>query len=156
MITEARRHLPHVSIEQGTGEHLPHADSSIDVAIATGIMHHVDDPSRVIAEMFRVSRKGILISDHNNYAFGGSMMQRIRMGLKMCGLLGGFTYVKQGFNKKGYSKEDGWWYPYSLLDNYGEIARKSTKVYMMPTRPATGSLGNFAFAQSHLCVVAFK
>ena len=33
-------------------------------------MHHVDSPASVIAEMFRVARKAVLISDHNNFAFG--------------------------------------------------------------------------------------
>jgi SAM-dependent methyltransferase len=143
------------SFHCGSGELLPYPDAFVDVAVATGIMHHVDDPLKVISEMFRVSRKAILISDHNNYAFGGDLMRRIRMGLKLTGLFKAVTYVRQGFNRRGYSEEDGWWYPYSLLDNYAEIAKRSAKVFMFPTRrPSSDS--NFIFCQSHFGIAAVK
>ncbi len=155
MLDIATRNLPTASFHCGSGEVLPYPDAFVDVAVATGIMHHVDDPSKVISEMFRVSRKAILISDHNNYAFGGDLMRRIRMGLKLTGLFKAVTYVRQGFNHRGYSEEDGWWYPYSLLDNYAEIAKRSEKVFMFPTRrPSSDS--NFIFSQSHFGIVAIK
>jgi hypothetical protein len=65
----------------------------------TGIMHHVDQPARVIGEMLRVARTAIIVFDHNNYAFGGGLARRLRMGLKLCGLLGVASYVKQGLNR---------------------------------------------------------
>jgi SAM-dependent methyltransferase len=154
MLQLARQNLLSAKLQQGNGEALPYATSSIDIAIATGIMHHVDHPSKVISEMFRVARKGILISDHNNYAFGSNIAKRVRMGLKVAGLLNAFTFVKQGFKRQGYSDDDGWWYPYSLLENYNEVAKQSTKLYIMPTRPATGAMGNIIFCQSHFCLVA--
>ena len=150
MIEIAKKNVPTGEFQKGNGESLPYETGSVDVAIATGIMHHADNPSRIISEMFRVSRKGVLISDHNNYAFGGSRAQRIRIGLKICGLLGAATFIRQGFKKQGYSEGDGWWYPYSLLDNYAEIARLSERVFIFPTR------GNLIFAQSHFAIVAIK
>lgn len=156
MLSVASRTLPSADLRQGNGEALPHEDRSIDVVVATGVMHHADNPARVIAEMFRVARKGILISDHNNYAFGGATAQKIRMALKVAGLLGAFIYVKQGFKKQGYSEDDGWWYPYSLFDNYAQIAGNSERLYIMPTRPARADLGNLVFSQSHVCIVAMK
>ena len=69
-------------------------------------MHHANNPAKVISEMFRVARKGMLMSDHNNYAFGSNWARRIRMSLKMCGLLDAATFVKQGFKKQGYSEGD--------------------------------------------------
>jgi SAM-dependent methyltransferase len=155
MISIAAKKVTGADLRQGDGEHLPFADKSIDVVTATGIMHHVDNPSAVIAEMFRVARKAILISDHNNYAFGGGLMRKVRMGLRLSGLLKSVTYVRQGFNHKGYSEDDGWWYPYSLFDNYSEIANRSSKVFMFPTRkPSSG--GNLLFCQSHFGIVAIK
>ena len=58
-------------------------------------MHHVDLPASVIAEMFRVARKAVLISDHNNFAFGTTMARRIRLVLYSCGLFGIAAFVKQ-------------------------------------------------------------
>jgi SAM-dependent methyltransferase len=156
MIAIAAKKLQKADLCQGSGEHLPFASQSIDVVTATGIMHHVHAPSLVISEMFRVANKAVLISDHNNYAFGGSMIKRLRIGLKVCGLLGAVNFVRLGFNKQGYSKEDGWWYPYSLFDNYADIARRSSRLYIFPTGPSSGSMGNLLFSQSHCCIVAVK
>ena len=156
MLSIARTKLASVDLRVGSGEQLPFSDASIDVVSAAGIMHHVDDPTRVITEMFRVSRRAVLISDHNNYAFGGTMAQKLRIGLKTLGMLRTVNYFRQGFNHKGYSKEDGWWYPYSLFDNYADIAKRSSRLYLFPTRPAVGAQGNILFSQGHFAVVAIK
>lgn len=155
MIAIARGKVPSANIILGSGERLPFDDRSIDVVTATGVMHHADHPALLIAEMFRVARKGILISDHNNYAFGGDVARRLRMGLKLCGLLSVATYIGQGFSKRGYSDGDGWWYPYSLLDNYGQIARAADRMFVFPTRKPVND-GHVLFAQGHLAIVALK
>lgn len=152
----AGRNLPDADLRQGIGERLPYADNSIDVVIATAIMHHADDPPKIISEMFRVARNGILISDHNNYAFGGALAKRLRMGLKLCGLLGAANYIRNGFKPQGYSEGDGWWYPYSLLDNYAQIAMLAENTFIFPTRRPTTGLGNLIFSQGHLAIVATK
>lgn len=152
----AKKNLPVADFRQGFGEQLPYDTNSIDVVIAAAIMHHADSPGKIISEMFRVARKGVLISDHNNYAFGGAMARRIRMGLKMAGLLEAATFVKQGFKKQGYSRDDGWWYPYSLFDNYSQIAELSHRLVIFPTRRPSAGMGNLLFAQSHFAIVALK
>lgn len=152
----ARSKLPGVALQVGSGEKLPLESESVDVAVATGIMHHVDDPKQVIREMFRVARKAVLISDHNNFAFGGDRARRLRLFLHSVGLLGLATFIKQGFKKKGYSEEDGWWYPYSLLNDYGLISSMADEVFMVPTRPSSLKDGNLLVAQSHMAIVAIK
>jgi SAM-dependent methyltransferase len=153
----ALQQLPAATLHIGTGENLPFDDSSVDVAIATGIMHHVDAPALVIAEMFRVARKAVLISDHNNFAFGSIMARRIRLVLYSCGLFGIAAFVKQGFRRQGYSEDDGWWYPYSLLNNHADIAQFSDEMFYIPTRRLnTAALSNFLLNQSHLAVLAIK
>jgi SAM-dependent methyltransferase len=153
----ARQAVPRAMLQQGSGESLPLPDNSVDVAVATGIMHHVDNPSLVIAEMFRVARKAVMISDHNNFAFGGLAARRIRMALYACGLLKFATYLKQGFKRQGYSEDDGWWYPYSLFNNHVDIARFADDLYLIPTRsPNTDKIGNLIFSQTHFAVFAIK
>jgi SAM-dependent methyltransferase len=151
----ARKAVPKAALREGAGEKLPYGDGSFELVLATGIMHHVDDPAAVISEMVRVASKAVLISDHNNFAFGGVLVRRIRMGLRICGLLNLATFVKQGFRKQGYSDGDGWWYPYSLLDNYSQIAKLTEETFLIPTVPATAD-DNFIFAQSHFAVLALK
>jgi ubiquinone/menaquinone biosynthesis C-methylase UbiE len=153
----AKKSLSTACLVQGSGECIPLADSSVDFVIASAIMHHVDHPKKIIAEMFRVARKAVLISDHNNFAFGGTFAKRLRMILRMFGLLGVATYVKQGFRRQGFSEGDGWWYPYSLLENYSDIAALSNAIYLIPTRKVINdSMPNLIFSQSHLAVLALK
>jgi ubiquinone/menaquinone biosynthesis C-methylase UbiE len=153
----ARTNLPQANLQTGDGEHLQFSTQSIDVVAASAIMHHVDRPSVVIDEMFRVARKAVLISDHNNFAFGGFRAQRVRMALYCLGLLDVATFIKQGFKKQGYTKEDGWWYPYSILNNIEQISRLSRVMYVMPTQQATPGLGgNMAFCHAKLSIVAIK
>jgi SAM-dependent methyltransferase len=158
MLDLAKRSVPHeASLQVARGDELPLPDNAVDLAVATGIMHHVDNPAAVITEMSRVARKALLISDHNNYAFGGSLEKRIRVALKLCGLFGVATFIKQGFNRQGYSAEDGWWYPYSLFDNYADVARFSTEIYIFPTRPpGAGGWANMLFIQGHFAILAIR
>jgi ubiquinone/menaquinone biosynthesis C-methylase UbiE len=143
MLSIASKKVSGADLRRGSGENIPFDDKSIDLVTATGIMHHVDDHAKVIAEMFRVARNAVLISDHNNYALGGDMMRRLRMGLKLCGLLRATTYICQGFSRRGYSEEHGWWYPYSLFDNYEEIARRAGQIFIYHAPPS--SAGTFYF-----------
>lgn len=152
----ARDRLPHVRFEVGSGERLPLENNSVDLVVATGIMHHVDSPKDVIQEMFRVAKKAVLISDHNNFAFRGSKARRLRLWLYASGLLDFVTFVHQGFRKQGYSDDDGWWYAYSLLNDFGLIASLSAEQYIIPTRPSNSDRGNLLLSQSHLAILAMK
>lgn len=155
LLKVARDRIPQARLKVGRGESLSFGDGSVDVVLATGIMHHVDRPADVIGEMFRVARVAVLISDHNNFAFGGRRARATRLWLHATGLLGLATYIKQGFRRQGYSDGDGWWYPYSLLSHYGLIASLSATQYIIPTRPATAQ-DNLLVSQSHLAILAFK
>jgi ubiquinone/menaquinone biosynthesis C-methylase UbiE len=152
----AQERLPRARFEVGRGEELPLEDRSVDFALATGIMHHVDHPTDVIREMFRVANKAVLISDHNNFAFGGRKGRQLRLWLYSSGLLGFATFVKQGFKKQGYSEDDGWWYPYSLFNDFGLISSLSTEQYIFPTRPSSSKRGNLLLSQSHIAILAVK
>jgi SAM-dependent methyltransferase/uncharacterized protein YbaR (Trm112 family) len=59
----AKRH--HVSIEPIVAdvEHLPFADRSVDLVYVHDGLHHLEDPSRGIAEMARVARRAVCISE---------------------------------------------------------------------------------------------
>jgi ubiquinone/menaquinone biosynthesis C-methylase UbiE len=157
MLQIARERVPGAVFVSGTGESLPLPSGYADLVVATGILHHADDPARVIGEMFRVARKAVLISDHNNFSFGSTFMRWTRLRLHAWGLLGAACFVKQGFKKQGYTKEDGWWYPYSLLADYGTIARRAREAFVVPTRSVNSNdLSNLLMCQSHLAILAYK
>jgi ubiquinone/menaquinone biosynthesis C-methylase UbiE len=153
----AQAKLPDAELLSAKGEALPFADGSRDLVVATGVMHHADDPRAVMREMFRVASKAVLISDHNNFAFGGSPARWLRLWLYATHLLAPATFIKQGFRKQGYSHDDGWWYAYSLLNDFGLIASLSARQLIIPTRPSqSAEPGNFLLAQSHMAVLALK
>ena len=49
---------PHLQIDQGTAEALPHPDRGFDVVIATDSFHHWSDKSAALAEVSRMLRCG--------------------------------------------------------------------------------------------------
>ncbi|MDJ0730413.1 MAG: class I SAM-dependent methyltransferase [Crocosphaera sp.] len=157
LLEKASQRLPNAEFIEGSGEKLPFQDNSFDLVVATGIMHHVEEPDRCIREMFRTAKKAVLISDHNNFSFGSTLSRRIRLSLFAFSLLKAITFIKQGFNHQGYSEGDGYWYPYSLLNNYKLISELSEQVFIFPTRPTNSSdLSNVLLCQSHLAILATK
>lgn len=56
LIAAGRRKHPDLPFLQGDIEHLPLADASFDGVLLSGVVHHLPDPSRCAAEVFRVLR----------------------------------------------------------------------------------------------------
>src|SRR4029078_7533054 len=44
---------------------LPFGDRSVDMAVESCVLHHLPDPSRLVAEMTRVARKAICLIEPN-------------------------------------------------------------------------------------------
>ena len=58
LIQIGRGHYPDVEFVQGDVEHLPFPTASLDGVLLSGIVHHLPDPVRCAAEVFRVLRHG--------------------------------------------------------------------------------------------------
>lgn len=56
---------PHLRIVRGDAPRLPLADGSVDYALSAMFLHHLDeaDAVRVLREMSRVARRGIIVAD---------------------------------------------------------------------------------------------
>jgi ubiquinone/menaquinone biosynthesis C-methylase UbiE len=54
-----------VHIHEGSGEHLPLKDASVDLAIMGNVFHEFDDPQKALSEAFRILKRGgrILLFD---------------------------------------------------------------------------------------------
>jgi SAM-dependent methyltransferase len=46
------------------GLHLPFATASFDVALLINVLHHASDPRALLHEVYRVTRRRVLIKDH--------------------------------------------------------------------------------------------
>ncbi|MGA7490581.1 MAG: class I SAM-dependent methyltransferase [Xanthobacteraceae bacterium] len=56
LVAVGRRKHPHIQFVEGDIERLPFPDASFDGALLSGVVHHLPDPSRCAAEVFRMLR----------------------------------------------------------------------------------------------------
>src|SRR5215472_5512298 len=120
----------------GDAVDLKFADNSVDVVCEFGVLHHVPNPSKAIAEMLRVARKAVFISDCNNFGQGnlaGRMAKQILRGLRLWKVA---DFVKT--RGRGYilSEGDGLAYSYSVFSDYDMIARQCKRVHLLNTTPS--------------------
>ena len=57
----ARTHVP---VRRFDGRTLPRGNESVDVVILADVLHHADDPIRLLFEAARVARHAIVVKDH--------------------------------------------------------------------------------------------
>jgi SAM-dependent methyltransferase len=53
-----------IPVQPFDGHTIPARDNQFDVALIVDVLHHTDDPTRIMAEAKRVSKRGIIIKDH--------------------------------------------------------------------------------------------
>jgi SAM-dependent methyltransferase len=58
LVAIGRRNYPGVEFIEGDVEHLPFAPASFDGVLLSGIVHHLPDPAKCAAEVFRILRPG--------------------------------------------------------------------------------------------------
>lgn len=65
LATRACADYPEIQVRDGNGLALPYPDGSVDVAYASQILHHMEgvEPVRFLAELSRVARCGVVVSD---------------------------------------------------------------------------------------------
>jgi SAM-dependent methyltransferase len=139
-------------ILEGSGYALPFADRSIDCVTAFGVLHHVEEPQRVIAEMLRVAKKAIFVSDHNIYGMGSLPT---RFGKQMLRSLLGFRSLRFVMTKgRGYhdTNYDGIFYPFSVFEHLEQIKNQTRQMSLISTK---GSPVRLYSQASHVAVMAF-
>ena len=108
-------------LKDGDINALAAADGEFDLVCEFAVLHHVPKPKQAVAEMLRVARKAIFISDANNFGQGGLMSRCLKQGINALGLWRVFDWLRTG--GKGYhvSAGDGLFYSYSVFNNYQQI-----------------------------------
>ena len=54
----------HVPVRAFDGRRIPYDDGSVDVSLLIDVLHHTNEPSVLLSEAARVSRRCVLIKDH--------------------------------------------------------------------------------------------
>jgi ubiquinone/menaquinone biosynthesis C-methylase UbiE len=73
--------IPRERLLLGDATQLPFPADSFDIGCALGALHHSAQPAKIISELIRVSRKGIIVSDEANHFAGGVKRLLLKMGL---------------------------------------------------------------------------
>lgn len=117
-------------IVEGDATKLPFADASVDVVSAFGILHHIKDHARAVAELARVARKAVVISDVNCYGQGGKPVRLVKHALRALRLWDAATWLRSGGKGYFWSEGDGVYYSYSLIDDLPILNRRFRNVIL--------------------------
>lgn len=126
----------------GSGTRLPFPDASFDIVCATALMHHVPRPETVLAEMTRVARRAVMISDSNRFGQGRLWARLLKLALWRGGLAPVYTFARTRGRGYLYSEGDGVFYSYSVFDSAPALATWADRTFVIPT--ATGRAGTDA------------
>ena len=66
-----------IPVELFDGVTIPSADRSYDWVTIVDVLHHTDNPVRLVSEAARVARKGVVIKDHLREGFGARQTLRL-------------------------------------------------------------------------------
>lgn len=136
----------------GSGEALPFADGAFDFVIETGMLHHVPEPDKVVAEMLRVARRGVMISDSNKFAQGSRPKRLFKAAIDRLGLWTPFIWLQTHGRMAKWSEGDGLFYSYSVFDNLEQVRARFPQVELTATVLMTGA--NLRRDAGHLCLIA--
>jgi SAM-dependent methyltransferase len=151
-----RRGVPPELVDCCSSTPLPYADNSFDAAMALGVLHHVPNPDALIAEMVRVSRRAIFLSDRNRFGSGRPAWRLAKRALWQVGIWRRLFRLKNGGHDWFYSEGDGVAFSYSVFDSIEPLARAGWRFLVVPTRgPAVAFLSPL-FLATHALVCAIK
>jgi ubiquinone/menaquinone biosynthesis C-methylase UbiE len=120
-------------ILQGRGDVLPFGDNSFDAVCEFAILHHVPQPHIVVAEMLRVAKRVVILTDSNRFGQGPMLLRLIKIALWKSRLWNAFNYLRTA--GKGYqiTEGDGLAYSYSIYDSFDQIVRWADRVIVIPS-----------------------
>jgi ubiquinone/menaquinone biosynthesis C-methylase UbiE len=141
MLTQGQRRYPDMprQVVCGSGLSLPFANQAFDCVTEFGVLHHVADPAAVVAEMTRVARRVVALSDENRYGMRGFPGNLLQLAIFKAGAWRPFYRVWT--KGKGYQicEEDGLRYSFSVYDCYDQLSAWADEIFVIPTGTRAGS-----------------
>jgi ubiquinone/menaquinone biosynthesis C-methylase UbiE len=155
-IATERHAIPADVLDCVGSERLPYEDDSFDAVVATGVLHHVPEPRRVVAEFIRVARKAVFISDANIYGQGAMPGRLGKVLLNRARLLRPINWIRRGGHHWYFSEGDGVAYSYSAFDAVPALKRTFSEVRVIPTLDTVRPNGVALLSSSHVLVCGFR
>jgi ubiquinone/menaquinone biosynthesis C-methylase UbiE len=116
------------------GEELPFADGSFDVVTCRVAAHHFDDPAAAIAEMARVSRSLVLVSDNLYLDETGEEADRLRDPTHVRNLSEAEwrdLFLRVGLQVEAFEREEKWLELEPWLDRVGCSGEDAARVRVL-------------------------
>ena len=140
-------------LREGDALQLPFDDQSFDLVCEFSALHHIAQPARAISEMLRVAKRGIFISDTNNFGQGGPVVRSIKQAINAAGLWSIADWIKTGGRGYSVSEGDGVAYSYSVFNDWPRIRQHCRIVHVVNT---DGAGINPYRTAAHVAVVGLK
>lgn len=148
-----QRGIPETQLVDGDATSLNFADGQFDLVCEFGVLHHIRRPELAVAEMLRVSKKAIFISDSNNFGQGGRVGRACKQIINAARLWPLANLIKTRGRGYTISEGDGLAYSYSVFQNYKQIRKQCPQVHLLNT--AGGSINPYRTA-THVALLGIK
>jgi ubiquinone/menaquinone biosynthesis C-methylase UbiE len=125
--------LSEAELIDGDAMNLAFDDGAFDLVCEFGALHHIPDPHKAVAEMLRLSRKAIFISDDNNFGQGSTFSRTLKQLINAAGLWPVADLIKTRGKRYTISEGDGLAYSYSVFNDYRQIANSCESVHLLST-----------------------
>jgi ubiquinone/menaquinone biosynthesis C-methylase UbiE len=145
--------LTETELVDGDAMGLAYGDGSFDLVCEFGALHHIPKPSKAVAEMLRVSRKAIFISDCNNFGQGSPLARLFKQTANAAGLWPLVNFIKTSGKGYSISEGDGLFYSYSVFNDYPQIGNACETVHLLNTTHAGSNLYRSA---THVALLGIK
>ena len=145
--------LSETELIDGDAMKLDFADRSFDIVCEFGALHHIPKPSYAVAEMLRVARKAVFISDSNNFGQGTGFPRFLKQAINSVGLWPIADLLKTRGRGYAISEGDGLFYSYSVFNDYEQIAKQCRSVHFLNT---SGSKPNLYRTATHVAILGLK
>ncbi|MDB6138343.1 MAG: methyltransferase type 11 [Verrucomicrobiaceae bacterium] len=145
--------VPLSILTAGGGTDLPFKDGEFDLVMSYGVLHHIREADKAVAEMMRVAKKAVFISDANYMGQGPMPARLLKWGLTKLGLWQAAYKVYTG--GKGYwtSPHDGLAYSFSVHNYRKLLMTRCDRIHYLSTMSSTP---NLTLGCSHLAILALK
>ena len=141
------------SLIDGDAMSLTFDDGQFDLVCVFGALHHIPSPRKAVSEMLRVSKKGIFISDCNNFGRGSFISRSAKQIINKLGLWKIFFKLKNKGKRYATSLGNGPAYSYSVFNDYNFIKKICKKVHLLNTQDSGHNLYKTA---SHVALFGLK
>jgi ubiquinone/menaquinone biosynthesis C-methylase UbiE len=142
------------SLHEGDALQLPFADDSFDWVVETGVLHHIRDWHRAVAEMARVARYGVLISDTNTIGVGSGRARAAKKIIKTLGCWNLLIWLQTKGRMSKYSEGDGVYYSFCAFDALPLLRPKFGQVHVINTQGS--GQADLLSSVSHVAIMACR